>query len=104
MSETSPEPKAPAPDASAATDPTTTPDKRKETPNPFDLPFAFSGLLLCMALWFGRDGWFNPETESIMFNRIVFGFLLAGALFTAYADIRSIRKPLSPFVPPNETS
>jgi hypothetical protein len=48
-------------------------------------------LLLALALWFGYDGWFNPEMEWIKFNRYSFFALMAGAVYTTYQDIRFVR-------------
>ena len=59
---------------------------------PFDYPLVSPIFLFVLAAWFGYDGWFNPETKSIMFNRIVFGFLLVGALWTLSVDLRIMRR------------
>ncbi len=48
---------------------------------PFDNPFFLPVLLAVFAVWFGYDGWFNPEIESITFNRVVFAVSLVGALY-----------------------
>ncbi len=60
------------PDSDGAPKPQTT---------PFDNPFFLPVLLGVFAVWFGYDGWFNPEIESITFNRVVFALSLVGALY-----------------------
>jgi hypothetical protein len=59
---------------------------------PFDKPFFMPVLLFLLALWFGYDGWFNEEIESILFNRVVFGLLVILVIYTAYQDVRDARK------------
>jgi len=59
---------------------------------PFEKPFFMPVLLVLLAAWFGYDGWFNPEIESILFNRIVFGVLVLLAIYTAWQDIQFGRK------------
>ncbi|MEM7316631.1 MAG: hypothetical protein AAF497_26155, partial [Planctomycetota bacterium] len=70
------------------------PQKRKPKfgDNPFDYPYVFPGLLFVLGLWFGYDGWLNPECKSIGFNRImsvVFAFFFVWTLKT---DIRMAKK------------
>jgi hypothetical protein len=81
MSEEAREPKDSKSDAGAA--PATT---------PFEKPFFMPVLLFLLALWFGYDGWFNEEIESIMFNRVVFGGLVILVIYTTYQDVREVRK------------
>jgi hypothetical protein len=59
---------------------------------PFDKPYFMPVLLFILALWFGYDGWFNEEIESILFNRVVFGLLVAMTVYTTYQDVRDSRK------------
>jgi len=59
---------------------------------PFEKPFFMPVLLFLLALWFGYDGWFNEEIESIMFNRVVFGLLVILLIYTTYQDVREVRK------------
>ena len=59
---------------------------------PFEKPFFMPVLLFLLALWFGYDGWFNEEIESIMFNRVVFGGLVILVIYTTYQDVREVRK------------
>jgi hypothetical protein len=66
---------------------------RSEVTTPFDKPFFMPVLLFLLALWFGYDGWFNEEIESIMFNRVVFGLLVVLTIWTTYQDVRDTRKP-----------
>jgi hypothetical protein len=49
-------------------------------------------LLILLAAWFGYDGWFNPEIESILFNRIVFGLLMVLAIYTTWQDVQLGKK------------
>jgi hypothetical protein len=81
MSEEAREPEDPKSDAGDA--PATT---------PFEKPFFMPVLLFLLALWFGYDGWFNEEIESIMFNRVVFGGLVILVIYTTYQDVREVRK------------
>ena len=59
---------------------------------PFEKPFFMPVLLFLLALWFGYDGWFNEEIESILFNRVVFGLLAILVIYTTYQDVRDVRK------------
>jgi hypothetical protein len=59
---------------------------------PFEKPFFMPVLLFLLALWFGYDGWFNPEIESIMFNRVVFGLLVLLGAWTTWQDVRDRRR------------
>lgn len=60
---------------------------------PFDKPYFMPVLLFILALWFGYDGWFNEEIESILFNRVVFALLVLLTAYTTYQDVRDNRKP-----------
>jgi len=59
---------------------------------PFEKPFFMPVLLILLAAWFGYDGWFNPEIESILFNRVVFGLLLVLAIYTTWQDVQLGKK------------
>ena len=59
---------------------------------PFEKPFFMPVLLVLLAAWFGYDGWFNPEIESIMFNRVVFGLLLVLTIYTTWQDVQLVKK------------
>ncbi len=59
---------------------------------PFEKPFFMPVLLVLLAVWFGYDGWFNPEIESILFNRVVFGLLVLLAIYTTWQDVQSGKK------------
>ena len=51
-------------------------------PTPFDHPLFLPLLCSAGAIWFGYDGFFNPEIKSILFNRIVFvGLVIAAGYF-----------------------
>ena len=56
-------------------------------PTPFDHPLFLPVLLSGLTLWFGYDGWLNNDPEMLehsTFNRVGFGVLLAGAIYTGY--------------------
>ena len=55
--------------------------EEEDTSSPFDHPLFLPVILVAVALWFGYDGWFNPEIESVRFNRYGFGFLSGAALY-----------------------
>ena len=59
---------------------------------PFDNPYFLPGLLFLMALWFGYDGWFNPEMEWVKFNRYGFGVLLLGAIYFTVQSLRDAKR------------
>lgn len=56
-------------------------EEERDTSSPFDHPAFLPVILLAVALWFGYDGWFNEEIESVRFNRYGFVFLLGAALY-----------------------
>jgi hypothetical protein len=62
-------------------------EEEREASSPFDHPAFLPVILLAAALWFGYDGWFNEEIESVRFNRYGFGFLLGAALYFALDEI-----------------
>jgi hypothetical protein len=74
-------------------EPEDTESDRESTTTPFEKPFFMPVVLFLLALWFGYDGWFNEEIESITFNRVVFGLLVALTIYTAWQDVRVVRKP-----------
>jgi hypothetical protein len=55
--------------------------------SPFDHPAFLPVILVAVALWFGFDGWFNEEIESVRFNRYGFGFLLGAALYFTLDEV-----------------
>lgn len=59
---------------------------------PFDYPFVFPALLFAIMLLFGWDGWMNPKTKSVMFNRIMFGVFAVCCVWTASVDWRVMKK------------
>ena len=67
------------------------PVRRKPTPTPFDHPLAFPLLVGGLGLWFGYDGWFNPETKSVGFNQIMFGVCSVVFLLTMYMGLREMK-------------
>jgi hypothetical protein len=67
-------------------------DSAAPVTTPFERPFFMPVLLFLLALWFGYDGWFNEEIESIMFNRVVFGLLLILVIYTTYQDVKEVKK------------
>ena len=42
-----------------------------------------AAVLLALAIWFGYDGWFNPNIQAKTFNKIGSILLVAGFLFCA---------------------
>jgi hypothetical protein len=59
---------------------------------PFEKPFFMPVLLVLLAGWFGYDGWFNPEIESVLFNRVVFGLLVLLTIYTTWQDVQHVKK------------
>lgn len=58
-------------------------------PTPFDNPFFLPVVLLGFAVWCLYDGFFNPETKSVTFNRVMtFVFGLPGL----YYAVRAVRE------------
>lgn len=61
------------------------PDRQGPPPTPFDHPLFLPALLAAGMVWFGYDGWLNPDpdmAEHRDFNRYGFGALtLAAAWF-----------------------
>ena len=72
--------------------PSENPEEDGPPSTPFDSPWFLPVLLWPLSAWFGYDGWFNPEIESIMFNRVGFGVLLIGAVWTTFQAYRETRK------------
>ena len=64
-------------------------DNDEDASSPFDHPAFLPVLLWGLAIWFGWDGWFNPEIKSIMFNRVGFGVLV---VLGVYFTIQSLRE------------
>ena len=63
----------------------TAPASRAGTP--FDSPWFFPIAYGLFAIWFGYDGWLDPKTEAVTFNRVgavvwlaLFAWSLVGAL------------------------
>ena len=71
------------------------PDDDAAPSTPFDSPWFLPLLLWPLSAWFGYDGWFNSEIESIMFNRVGFGLLLAGAIWTTVQAYRETQEEKS---------
>ncbi|MBW2271725.1 MAG: hypothetical protein JRG96_00535 [Deltaproteobacteria bacterium] len=62
-------------------------------PTPFDHPLFLPAILSGLALWFGYDGWFNPEMkEHLDFNRYGFGLLLIGAVWFGYRGLQEMKE------------
>jgi hypothetical protein len=62
-------------------------EEEQDTSSPFDHPAFLPVILVAVALWFGFDGWFNPEIESVRFNRYGFGFLVGAALYFTLDEV-----------------
>ena len=65
------------------------PPEEGPAPTPFDHPLFLPVLLTGLMLWFGYDGWFNPEMEEHRtFNQVGFVVLLIGAIYTGLKGYR----------------
>jgi hypothetical protein len=68
-----------------ATTPEAEQANEEHAPTPFDHPLFLPVLLSGLTLWFGYDGWLNTDEkmqEHLTFNRVGFGVLLLGAIYT----------------------
>ncbi len=68
-----------------------TPEHEEVAPTPFDHPLFLPVLLTGLTLWFGYDGWLNGDPdmqEHLTFNRVGFGVLLCGAIYTGIQGFR----------------
>ncbi|HME71034.1 MAG TPA: hypothetical protein VKM54_14360 [Myxococcota bacterium] len=63
----------------------------KPAPTPFDNPWLLPILLVGFALWFSYDGWLNPNTKSILFNRICAPISALAALWFTRGALRENR-------------
>ncbi|HEY5656292.1 MAG TPA: hypothetical protein VIY27_00740 [Myxococcota bacterium] len=61
--------------------------EEEDASSPFDHPAFLPVILVAVALWFGYDGWFNTEIESVRFNRYGFGFLIGAALYFTLEEL-----------------
>lgn len=59
---------------------------------PFDNPFFLPAMLWIFAVWFGYDGWFNPDMEWIKFNRYSFAIILVLAVYYTRRGLRERRE------------
>ena len=64
---------------------------QQPAPTPFDNPWLLPILLIGLALWFSYDGWLNPETKSILFNRICAPISALAALWLMRGAVRETR-------------
>jgi len=62
-------------------------DEPAETP--FDHPLFLPALCAGLAVWFGYDGFLNPEIEAVLFNRVAFAAL---SVLTAWFGYRGVRE------------
>ena len=44
------------------------------------------------AIWFGYDGWLNPNIKSVAFNRVMAPLWLAGAIYYTVQNLRDQRR------------
>jgi hypothetical protein len=65
-------------------------EEEHDASSPFDHPAFLPVILVAVALWFGYDGWFNEEIESVRFNRYGFGFLLGAALYFTLDEVKRL--------------
>ena len=66
--------------------------------SPFDHPAFLPVLLWALALWFGYDGWLNPDFqpggeshEHVAFNQGGFALLVLGAIYYTVRELRVSR-------------
>jgi len=71
----------------------------EDAPTPFDHPLFFPALLFAGLLWFGYDGWLNPDYqpggdkhESMGFSRWGAGGLLVALLYSGYRGLQELRE------------
>ena len=69
-----------------------------EAGSPFDHPAFLPVLLWALVLWFGYDGWLNPEFqpggeshEHVNFNRYGFAVLITFAIYNTLRALRELR-------------
>jgi hypothetical protein len=91
--ETKPEGASPAPKR----------DEAKRAMGPFDHPWFLPGLLYGFAVWFGYDGWLNPDIKSVTFNRVMAPLWLAGAVYYTIQNLRDRRRRREAAQPPGTT-
>jgi len=63
----------------------------KRAPTPFDNPWLLPILLIGLALWFSYDGWLNPNTKSVLFNRLLAPIWALAALWSTRTALRESR-------------
>ena len=69
-------------------------DDEGPAPTPFDHPLFLPGLLLAFMLWFGYDGWLNPEMkeEYLGFNRWGAVLWAVLTLWFGYKGLKEMRE------------
>jgi hypothetical protein len=83
-----------------STSPATKGDGAKRSMGPFDHPWFLPGLLYAFSIWFGYDGWLNPNIKSVMFNRVMAPLWLAGAIYYTIQNLRDQRRRREAVQPP----
>ncbi len=68
----------------------TEPTQKKSAPAPG--PYLFTLILFAVGLWFAYDGWLNPETESVLFNRVLAPLFLLAALLDGLNTRRKLAR------------
>lgn len=83
----------------------------EEIASPFDHPAFLPVLLWALTLWFGYDGWFNPDFqaggeshEHVDFNRYGFVVLIALAIYFTVRELRFARQKEEQAVDPTTRS
>ncbi len=71
--------------------PTDPADDDEQASSPFDHPAFLPVLVWAMAVWFGYDGWWNEQIESVRFNRYGFGFLVAAGSYFTLVELTRVR-------------
>ena len=70
-----------------------------DAPTPFDHPLFFPALLLAGVVWFGYDGWLNPEYQPggelhkhLGFSRWGAAALFVGLVYSGYRGLQELRE------------
>ena len=73
--------------------------KEDFAPTPFEHPLFFPAVMLAFLLWFGYDGWLNPEYqeggdkhESLGFSRWGAGAILVAFAYFTYRGLQVMRE------------
>jgi len=77
----------------------TGPDDEGDAPTPFDHPLFFPAVLFAALVWFGYDGWLNPEYqpggskhESLGFSQWGAAALLVALVYSSFRGLQELRE------------